>query len=236
MELPPVQKTGLVVVEEQEIYRKLYEALCSSGSPVRLLACLAYSGSVPISSRTDADTAEVVVVGVNHVTRELLGELGRLQEDSPDYGIVLIASYLTSGIIAAFNKFVATRKSHFGFLFRKSLNHTEQFFEIISAVKSGRVVIDPAFAVPNFKNPVTGSSIAELTPREIAVLNLIARGCTNEAISATLCIDVKTVRHHINNIYGKLKTSAAFDDRHPRVSATNAYHQLTGQLVFEDLG
>jgi len=73
-----------------------------------------------------------------------------------------------------------------------------------------------------------------LTAREMEILNLIAKGYTNTAISEKCWIDVKTVRHHINNIYSKLQTTDKFDNRHPRVSATNVYLRLTGQLAFED--
>ncbi|GEM_PF-1200866 len=42
-----------------------------------------------------------------------------------------------------------------------------------------------------------------LTDKEIVVLNLIAEGLTNQALSARLCISVNTVKWHLRNIYGK---------------------------------
>ena len=44
-----------------------------------------------------------------------------------------------------------------------------------------------------------------LTERELEILNLLSLGYTNQGIAKTLCIDIKTVAHHLNNIYGKLK-------------------------------
>jgi pimeloyl-ACP methyl ester carboxylesterase/DNA-binding CsgD family transcriptional regulator len=44
----------------------------------------------------------------------------------------------------------------------------------------------------------------ELTPREIDVLELMARGASNEAIAAQLVITPKTVRNYVSRIYGKL--------------------------------
>lgn len=46
---------------------------------------------------------------------------------------------------------------------------------------------------------------ADLTPREIAVLSLIARGRSNKDIAQDLCISVKTVKTHVGNILGKLQ-------------------------------
>ncbi|MEM6485698.1 MAG: LuxR C-terminal-related transcriptional regulator [Pseudomonadota bacterium] len=43
-----------------------------------------------------------------------------------------------------------------------------------------------------------------LTEKEIVVLNLIAEGLTNLALSARLCISVNTVKWHLRNIYDKL--------------------------------
>jgi pimeloyl-ACP methyl ester carboxylesterase len=46
----------------------------------------------------------------------------------------------------------------------------------------------------------------ELTAREREVLDLIARGLDNEQIASRLSVSSKTVRNHINSIFGKLET------------------------------
>lgn len=45
-----------------------------------------------------------------------------------------------------------------------------------------------------------------LTPRELEVLRLVARGYTNRQISAELCITPGTVGRHLENISVKLDT------------------------------
>lgn len=44
-----------------------------------------------------------------------------------------------------------------------------------------------------------------LTRRETAILRLIAAGRTNREIAADLSLSVRTVEHHVNNLYGKLQ-------------------------------
>ncbi len=44
-----------------------------------------------------------------------------------------------------------------------------------------------------------------LTPREVEVLRLVARGCTAQAVSSSLCISPRTVRKHLEHIYDKLE-------------------------------
>jgi DNA-binding NarL/FixJ family response regulator len=46
----------------------------------------------------------------------------------------------------------------------------------------------------------------ELTAREREVLDLIARGLNNAQIAMSLTLSEKTVRNHINSIFGKLGT------------------------------
>ena len=49
--------------------------------------------------------------------------------------------------------------------------------------------------------------LPELTPRELAVLELIAQGDKNSDIAAKLVISDKTVRNHITNIFSKLQVA-----------------------------
>jgi DNA-binding CsgD family transcriptional regulator len=48
---------------------------------------------------------------------------------------------------------------------------------------------------------------AGLTPREVEVLRLLARGLSNKQIGAELVISPKTARNHIDHIYAKVGTS-----------------------------
>jgi DNA-binding CsgD family transcriptional regulator len=54
--------------------------------------------------------------------------------------------------------------------------------------------------------PPPGSS-AELSNRELEVLELVAEGSNNEEIAARLYVSVRTVERHLSNIYAKLGVS-----------------------------
>jgi DNA-binding NarL/FixJ family response regulator len=51
------------------------------------------------------------------------------------------------------------------------------------------------------------TTIGGLTPREVEVLRLVARGSTNRAIAEALDISEKTVARHLSNIFTKLDLS-----------------------------
>jgi pimeloyl-ACP methyl ester carboxylesterase/DNA-binding CsgD family transcriptional regulator len=55
--------------------------------------------------------------------------------------------------------------------------------------------------------PATPAGLPELSDRELAVLELVADGLSNEEIAARLVISVRTVERHLSNVYAKLRLS-----------------------------
>jgi DNA-binding NarL/FixJ family response regulator len=229
----PVKLT-LFWTEEQEIFRRLYQAVFNEESPVEVVGTCPFGDFEYLKNQVSNQRPQVLLIGCRNISTDLLRELHQLQSSFPTLGVVLLASVLRYEDLLLIRHHIENSKSPFGFLFKKSLARTEQLYSIISLVRMGQIVIDPILSnlisSDKDKEPVTGG----LTPREMEILNLVARGYTNLAISDSLCIDVKTVGHHITNIYSKIKTTDVFDNRHPRVSATNVYLRLTGQLAFND--
>lgn len=65
------------------------------------------------------------------------------------------------------------------------------------------------------------SFMPPLSPREKAVMKLVAQGCSNRAIAAQLTLAPKTIERHVSNIYKKLPTDIT--DVHMRVLAVLIY-------------
>ena len=66
--------------------------------------------------------------------------------------------------------------------------------------------------------------IAQLTPREREVLELIAQGRSNSAIAAAMFVSEKAVGKHISSIFGKFDLPPSDDDNR-RVRAVLTYLQ-----------
>lgn len=53
--------------------------------------------------------------------------------------------------------------------------------------------------------PQLDELIAKLTPRQLEIVELLARGCTRRQIAALLSISPETVKTHTDKIYRKLE-------------------------------
>jgi HD-GYP domain-containing protein (c-di-GMP phosphodiesterase class II) len=82
--------------------------------------------------------------------------------------------------------------------------------ELRNDVRSGRLAtdaVDAVFAAAGQQRPKRAAGPAGLTPREVEVLTLIARGASNKQVAQALDITFKTAGTHIERIYVKIGAS-----------------------------
>ncbi len=70
----------------------------------------------------------------------------------------------------------------------------------------------------------------DLSPKELDVLKLIAKGCSNQAIADSMFTQKRTVEHHIHAVLDKLGVRNN-PKIHPRVAVTLIYYR--GKIVIE---
>ncbi len=227
-------RVKLCWTEEQEIFQKLYGAIFTADSPVDATQSAPFGDFAALRNNIARGRPDILLVGCKHVSMPLVRELSQVQCAFPAMGAILLVANLRYDDLLLVRQHLESTKSPFGFFFKKSITRIDQIFNVISLVKMGQIVIDPTLSNLMSTDRDRASFAGGLTPREMEILNLVARGFTNVAIGDSLSIDVKTVRHHINNIYSKLQSNDSFDNRHPRVSATNHYLRLTGQLSLDE--
>jgi DNA-binding NarL/FixJ family response regulator len=84
----------------------------------------------------------------------------------------------------------------------------EELVQAIRSVRAGDFVCGEGLAHKLFKRTarlsIAVNPAEHLTPRELDVLKLAARGLSNQKIAAELGIGERTVRQHLMNIYGKM--------------------------------
>jgi DNA-binding NarL/FixJ family response regulator len=122
-----------------------------------------------------------------------LDAINAIKSETPSARIIVLTTY--SGDALAQRALKAGAQAYV----LKSLVRTE-ILNTIRVVYAGerRVQADVAAEIANH------TADASLTHREIQVLQLVASGCANKTISATLAINEETTKTHIKNILAKL--------------------------------
>jgi len=122
-------------------------------------------------------------------------------------GAILLPSYLLNGLVT----------------------NVQALGGIIESLANGSGVLEPGFG--DGVQLSQSSSVADLKPRVLEVLALMAQGCSNYAIAEKLSIRPKTVENYINYIY-QVMDLAHNDHISPRVQAVlNYLHYASGGHV-----
>jgi two-component system nitrate/nitrite response regulator NarL len=98
----------------------------------------------------------------------------------------------------------------------------DRLLKQVEAVQEDKALVSPSMAAA-FMEHITElaqlsarpyldrEAYADLTPRELEVLNLIDEGMTNQEIAESLFIEVGTVKNHVHNILKKLDVASRDD-------------------------
>jgi DNA-binding NarL/FixJ family response regulator len=109
-----------------------------------------------------------------------------------------------------------------GYLLKDRVFNDDQFIEALRTVAGGGTVLDPEVIGKLLGRRARDEPMARLSPRERAVLDLMAEGRSNSAIAQRLFVSEKAVSKHSTSIFIKLGLAPSDDDNR-RVLAVLAY-------------
>jgi len=109
-----------------------------------------------------------------------------------------------------------------GYLLKDRVADVAEFLSALESVASGGTVLDPEVVGQLLARSRRNEGLTSLTPREAAVLALVAEGRTNGAIARALFVTEGAVEKHVRSIFGKLGLPHGVAD-HRRVLAVLAY-------------
>ena len=127
----------------------------------------------------------------------------RLKEKHPELIVLFLTMHEDEGLLHE-----ALRAGAAGYVIKRA--EESEILEAIHAASRGDIYVHPAMTRALLHQPVAtehrrGSPVVDaLTPREIDVLRLLARGNTNRQIAVLLGLSVRTVENHRANLMGKL--------------------------------
>ncbi|MDD4859383.1 MAG: response regulator transcription factor [Dehalococcoidales bacterium] len=215
----------LLAIESEEIYSYLYELLARNNS-FELLGVLNDIDAVPVKE----SHPDVILVGMKRFEAGIIEKLTELYSGKNKVGLVVLFNSYNNDDIQMVKRLAPEWHGGIAFFLRQSIGQTDQLVNIISSVAQGQISLDPSLAHLMFGGKSSKSFLHQLTPRELEVLNLLASGHTNIGIADNLYIDVKTVEHHLNSMYSKIKAESICDNKHPRVAAALMYLEEVGAL------
>jgi NarL family two-component system response regulator LiaR len=144
---------------------------------------------------------DVVLLDLVMPRQDGLETINQLQEELPNARILVLTSYGEDDKV-----FAAIKSGALGYLLKDSA--PDELLKAIREVNQGQSSLHPTIArklVREMSQP-SNLPLAEdpLTPREVDVLKLVAKGLGNQEIGEELVISVQTVRTHVSNILSKL--------------------------------
>jgi DNA-binding NarL/FixJ family response regulator len=220
----------LYVMEEQRIFNNIYKEVFSPANSIYLAGMTNNNNIMSVKPEIKSLNPDVLFLSIKRLDQNLVENLKLIRNEFPGMGFVIsFISYSPQNIIAV-RKLRSASQIGMALLLKQSLDRAEQLCSIIKAVSEGQVILDSMVTDLIFTERDQGP-IKELTPRERRIIDLISKGYTNSNIAKALYIDIRTVQHHINNIYSKLKEDPEFTAGHPRVSAARIYLETTGELL-----
>lgn len=142
-----------------------------------------------------------------------------IRERHPSVAVLVLSQHVD---LASAGRAMVRNARGLGYLLKPHVADIGELAEAIHRVARGESVIDPAIVERMRARRRAGSPLDELTPRERAVLALMAEGHSNEAITRRLGVASKTVETHVRSIFAKLNLEPTLA-YHRRVLAVLAY-------------
>ena len=221
---------SLLVIEEQEIYRELYSYVLPKNANIDVLR-VSGNGAKGSMIRAVAELSpQVMLLSIKKLDAEIIEELEKIRNSYPKMGIVILIVCYSSQDIELLRRLALCGESGMALFLKQSLDKVDQLCQTVIAVRQGQVILDPPLATFMFAGKPECPFLKQLTTRELEILSLLSQGYTNSSIAATLFIDIKTVEHHLNSMYSKLKSDPGYNTKHLRVSAARLYLEKMGML------
>jgi DNA-binding NarL/FixJ family response regulator len=190
----------VLVVDDHPLYRDGLEAVLSTLPDVAVVGA-AGDGQQAVELAC-ALAPDVVLMDLNLPVLGGIEATARITKALPATAVLVLT--MLDGDDALF---AAMRSGARGYLLKGA--DREELARALTTVGRGEVVFSAALAsrvLAWFSGGGTpgAAPFPELTDREREVLDLVARGLTNQAIAARLVVSDKTVRNHVSNVFAKL--------------------------------
>jgi DNA-binding NarL/FixJ family response regulator len=190
---------GVFLLDDHEVVRTGLRALLGASGDI---AIVGEAGTVADAlARIPATRPDVAILDVRLPDGSGVGVCREIRSHNPEIACVMLTSYaddeaLIASVMAGAAGYVLKRVDSLDLL------------ETIRRAGAGQSLLDPALTERVLarlrEGPHVDPRLANLTPQERRILDLIAGGCTNREIAETMFLAEKTVKNYVSNLLSKL--------------------------------
>jgi DNA-binding NarL/FixJ family response regulator len=196
--------TRVLVADDHAVFRFGMRAMLANARGFEVVA-EASTGEEVVGKaaevRPDIVLMDIQMPGMNGIeaTRKIV-------QANPEVSVVVVTMFGDDDSV-----FSAMRAGARGYVLKGA--DAEEVTKVLRAVAEGEAYFGPEIAkriMSFFSSPKpapASEAFPELTPREVEVLDLIARGLNNKEIASRLYLSQKTVRNHVSNVFLKLQVA-----------------------------
>jgi two-component system NarL family response regulator len=181
----------VLVVDDHALFRTGVANIINQESDLRVVAEAA-NGEEAIAA-FDRHQPDVTLLDLRMPVMEGVEVVRHLRERDPHAKVIVLTTYDTDEVISR-----ALRAGAKAYVLKDIT--ANGLVACIHDVLDGKTYLAPAAAA----KLAEGVTRVQLTPRELATLNLLADGKANKEIAGALGISERTVKTHLGNLFGKL--------------------------------
>ena len=202
--------TRVLIADDQELVRTGFRVVLDSEPDLEVVGEAA-DGFAAVEA-VDSLRPDVVLMDIRMPNLDGIEATRRIAASGGSPHVLILTTFDLDDYV-----YEALRAGASGFLLKDA--RAEELCTAVRTVAAGEALLSPSITrrliesytrrPPPTERP---SALAELTPRELEVLKLIARGLSNAQIAAELIVGDATVKTHVARIFSKL-------DLHDRAQA-----------------
>ena len=194
----------VIICDDQDIVRDGLELLLKLEPDIQIVG-IASDGAEAVEM-TEREKPDLVLMDLKMPVKNGVEATREIKAKCPAVKVLVLTTYGADDWV-----FDGLRAGASGYLLKDTPREG-----VLSAIKgtiAGKTYLDPSVAgkilgeISSVKKKPASSIIHKLTSREVEILNLLARGLSNEDIAKQLFLSEGTVRNHISSILAKLELS-----------------------------
>ena len=202
----PAEPITVLVVDDHDLFRSGLSAMLKSAPGIEVIG---QASRATLGIRLALELRpQVVLMDLRLPDIDGLDAIGQIVEQSPDARVIVLTVASDEADVAA-----AVLAGACGYLLKD--NPIESVVAAVRAAAAGESWLSPKAASAvldkirrDHVEPLGKSNAAGiLSPRELEILRLLARGLENAEIAAELHISPRTAKNHLSNVLAKLGMS-----------------------------